>query len=169
MTEDLTLDTVVNEVTDYPDNVFNTMVVEDNIFFYVQSQSPRAWATFVTPEIKKEGIAYDASSIKIHVKAVEPSVETETVYSIPVQCTFFEDQVELQKYIDDAVNNGFNLLEEVTFKNLFSSSPLTLALGSYTKESWKKTLPAGVKFVKVTPLVAPVINPEAVALAVTAF
>ena len=163
MTEDVVTGAAVEEEIALPENVYNTRVEENNIYFYTQSQSPRAWATFVTPEVTKKGLSYDASSLKVHVK---PAENPEEPYFLPVQCLIFEDEKELTNYVNDAVNNGFTKLEGVTFKNLFSNSPITLALGYYHYESWKKLFPAGYKFIKITPLVAPAENPQAVALAI---
>lgn len=130
--------------------LFSVTPYKNSVYFYIQSQSPRAWATFVTPVVEKEGIKYDSSVLQVEV---EPPDEDKVVpVMVEVKVFQHDDSLRVEDVNKHRVE-GFRKLPEVRFKNGFPKSPLTLAVGPPQYEAWKFTAPPGYVLVSVIPLI----------------
>lgn len=124
--------------------IFLTKISKEKILFSTQSQSKRAWGTFVMPLKETYGQTYDNSQIKVSVQ--NPSDEQPK--TIPVSLFITENKETYQTHLNN-LKQEQTLLQEVIFKNQFASDPYTIFLGPFQYESYKKTFTT-VKFIYVT-------------------
>lgn len=117
------------------DDVFPTQITKQKIMFYTQSQSKRAWGTFVMPVKKETGQSFDNTKLEIHITSPE---KTEP-QRILVKLYITDDEQEYKTRLQTIQNSGFSHFNEVTFKNPFPKDLFTVCLGSFQYETYKKS------------------------------
>ena len=127
---------------------------DDYVYFYIQSQSKRAWATYETKKREGKGYIYNDSSLLIKTRLTSQAVERldsimEHPYEgIPVRLAIMEVK-EDYNVAYDFYSKKFDKMGAITFRNVYKDDPFLLAVGYFEEESITHLVQKGYEGVRI--------------------
>jgi len=127
---------------------------EDAAYFYIQSRSRRAWATFVSETREGKGYLYDDSSLRVKTyytaDALEKidSISERPHLGVPTRLALVNEKKDLDK-ASTGYSANFTKLGAVYFKNPFKADDLLIAVGYYEEEAITHLIRGGCDGVRV--------------------
>jgi hypothetical protein len=127
---------------------------EDAAYFYVQSRSRRAWATYVSDTREGNGYLYDDSSVRVKTYYTAEMLEKIDSISerphlgVPTRLTIVDDIKDLNK-ARNGYNSSFERLGSVYFRNPFKEDDLLIAVGYFEEEAITHLVRNGCEGVRV--------------------